>query len=96
MLTDSSGVRCAFCARPTVTAVWIASLPYHEECTHGPGYQRPMPMYAPITPMSVFSGTKDVTPLTENDVRRIVQQMMDEAAERRRSAYLAQSDLPHI
>lgn len=30
---------CMYCGRPVVNAIYIATLPYHVECTHGPSWQ---------------------------------------------------------
>ena len=74
---SSSEMRCAFCTRPMGFAVWIGSLPYHEECTHGPGYQAPR--YAPLP---VMRGAMEVRPVTEVEVRRIVAEELNAASDR--------------
>lgn len=54
----TGGMRCAHCGRPMAASVWLGSLPYHPECTRGPVLAGPA-AYGP-------------TPLTDEDVRRIV------------------------
>ena len=68
---------CAYCTRPIGVAVWIASLPYHEECTHGPGYQAPR--YAPLP---IMPGAVEVRPMTEAEVRRIVAEEFNAESDR--------------
>jgi hypothetical protein len=69
---------CAHCGRPCAAAVWIGSLPYHEECTHGPSWQQAQ--YAP----NYFFPPKEYTvpylPLTADDVRRIAREEIAKAA----------------
>ena len=48
-------------------AVYCGGLAYHPECTRGPGAQQ----YAP---MPAMPGCTPVTPLTAEDVRRIVRE----------------------
>ena len=48
-------------------AVWIDSVPYREECTRGPHYQRPVYELRPLG-----TATIEVKPLTEVDVRHSV------------------------
>lgn len=53
---------CGHCGRPMASAVWINGQGYHPECTHGPGFQMP---------------TFTQSPLTEEDIRRIVREEID-------------------
>ena len=59
----ATGILCAHCGRPAPIAVWHGGLPYHDECTHGPGYQS-----QPWGP----------APLTEADVRRFVREELEQ------------------
>lgn len=66
---------CGYCGRPVIGhAVYCGGLAYHPECTRGPGAQQ----YAP---MPAMPGCTPVTPLTAEDVRRIVREELanDEA-----------------
>ena len=59
---------CGYCGRPVIGhAVYCGGLAYHTECTRGPGAQQ----YAP---MPAMPGCTPVTPLTAEDVRRIVRE----------------------
>jgi hypothetical protein len=61
---------CQHCGRPVgEVATWIGGLPYHPECTHGPGY---LTHYAP-SPVD-RPGCRPTPMLTEDDVRRIVRE----------------------
>lgn len=58
---------CQHCKRPIGgAATYIGTWPYHYECTRGPG--------APLTyaSMDAAPGARPASPLTEEDVRRIV------------------------
>ena len=61
-------LNCGYCGRPVIGhAVYCGGLAYHTECTRGPGAQQ----YAP---MPAMPGCTPVTPLTAEDVRRIVRE----------------------
>jgi len=67
---------CQHCGRPIGgVATWLGGLPYHPECTHGPGY---LTHYAPLAPE--HEGCKPSHQITENDVRRIVREELARAA----------------
>lgn len=65
--TSTSNMHCAHCGRPVITALWVGDLPYHPECTRGPGYQ----------PRTFVEGCQAYTNLTEADIRRIVREELD-------------------
>ena len=55
---------CGYCGRPCGVFVMLNNVPYHEECTHGPSYQRQV------------DAPRPTVILTENRVREIVRQEM--------------------
>lgn len=65
-------MHCAHCGRPGAALVWIGSLPYHEECTRGPGYQAAV--YRLYPPHPDWQHCAPAPSLTEVDVRRIVRE----------------------
>jgi hypothetical protein len=68
----NTAMHCAHCGRPCASAVWIGSLPYHQECMRGPGYQADVcRLYPPHPDWHHRAPAHD---LTENDVRRIVRE----------------------
>ena len=67
--TDTTPI-CGHCGRPVlIQAMWHGGVPYHYECTRGPG--APL-TYAPLPPDP--EGCRPAKMLTEEDVRRIVRE----------------------
>lgn len=58
-VSNRTAALCQYCGRPIGgVATWLGGMPYHPECTHGPGY--PTHYQAPT--------------LSVDDVRRIVRE----------------------
>jgi hypothetical protein len=73
--SGTSTMLCAHCRRPCAVAVWLGDLPYHPECTRGPGYQS---TYAPLPPAAA-DGCRPWTGFDEAAVRRIVREELAHA-----------------
>lgn len=69
----NTAMHCAHCGRPCAAAIWIGTLPYHEECTHGPSWQQQQYLHPTFYPPS-RNFTVPHVPLQEEDVRRIVRE----------------------
>ena len=74
--SNATVATCQHCGAPIGgAATWLGGLPYHPECTHGPGYPT---HYAPLS--LEHEGCKPSHRITENDVRRIVREELARAA----------------
>lgn len=60
---------CQHCGRPVVTAIFVGSLAYHEECCHGPDWRPQRYEAAPIAGITV------------DDIRKIVREEVAKAIE---------------
>jgi len=69
-------MQCQHCGRPIGggSATYIGGLPYHYECTRGPGAQTNYVLMPPR------AGCQPEHTLTEADVRRIVREELDARA----------------
>jgi len=67
---------CGFCGRPCASFVWLGGVPYHEECTRGPGYQpRTYGTGYGLGPPS--QGCIPIPTMTEERVRKIVREEIE-------------------
>lgn len=64
---------CGYCGRPAPVAVMYDGIPYHAECTRSPQLQ-----YAAY-PFPHEPGCVPLRQLTEEDVRRIVREELQQA-----------------
>ena len=62
--TGLGGMICGHCGRPMAAGVSISGRMYHQECTHGPGWQAQP--FQPLPPQHYS------VPLSDERVRQIV------------------------
>jgi hypothetical protein len=57
---------CGYCGRPGSTWVFLNTRPYHEECTHGPGW-RPQ----------CYGSSQPALALSEDGIRQIIREEIE-------------------